>query len=105
TVGHQFNISTQLQRYFEKGYYMMIGYNYMTAEDASSISAEISGDAFDRNPAINNVNEAISTPSLYGNKHRVLGAGYKKFSYKNMATTVSVFFQYVKGGRFTYTYA
>ncbi|KIC96437.1 TonB-dependent receptor [Flavihumibacter solisilvae] len=106
-VGHQFNISAQVQRYFEKGYYVMFGYNYLTAEDASSISAEISGDAFDRNPAINNVNDAISTPSLYGNKHRFVAAGFRKFTYSKdkLATTVSLFAQYAQGGRFTYTYA
>lgn len=104
-VGYQFNTSLQAQKYFKKGWYMSLGYNYLDARDASSISAEISGDAYDRNPAFGNVNEAIATPSLYGNRHRIVGAAYKKFEYKNMATTVSLFMQYAEGGRFTYTYA
>ena len=36
----------------------MAAYNYLVAKDASSISAEISSDAFDRNPILNNANEA-----------------------------------------------
>lgn len=104
-TGNQLNISGQLQRFFGQGFYAMVGYNYLNAKDASSISAEISGDAFDRNPAFGNVNQARNTPSLYGNKHRFVGAGYKKFTYGPWATTVSLFAQYAKGGRFAYTYS
>jgi hypothetical protein len=104
-VGYQLNISTQVQRFFNKGWYAMLGYNFLDAKDASSISAEISSDAYERNPAFGNVNEAIATPSLYGNRHRLVGAAYKKFTYNNMATTVSVFMQYAQGGRYTYTYS
>ena len=59
----------------------MAAYNYNVAKDASSISAEISSDAFDRNPILNNANEAINLNSLYGNKHRFFVAGSKKFDY------------------------
>jgi hypothetical protein len=106
-VGYQLNVGVQVQKFFSKGWYAMFGYNYLNAKDANSISAEISSDAYDRNPAFGNVNEAIATPSLYGNKHRLVGAAYKKFSYNNnkMATTVSVFMQYAQGGRYTYTYS
>ena len=75
--------------------------------DASSIEAEISGDAYDRNPAFGNVNRAVLAPSLYGNRHRIIGSGYKKFEYADglMATTIGFFFEYVQGGRFSYTYS
>ena len=39
----------------------MAAYNFKVAKDASSISAEISSDAFDRNPILNNANEAIES--------------------------------------------
>jgi hypothetical protein len=104
-VGYQLNLSAQVQKFFSKGWYAMFGYNFLDAKDASSISAEISSDAYERNPAFGNVNEAIATASLYGNKHRFVGAAYKKFTYNNMATTVSVFMQYAQGGRYTYTYS
>jgi hypothetical protein len=106
-VGSSFNLGLQLQKTFGNGFYAMMGYNFLDATDASSISAEISGDAYDRNPAFGNVNNAVATPSLYGNRHRFVGAAFKKFDYSKgkMATTVSLFAQYAKGGRFTYTYS
>ena len=85
----------------------MFGYNFLVAKDASSISAEISSDAFDRNPILSNANEARLTPSLYGNKHRFVIAGSKKFEYgtnKNLATTFSIFGNWISGNRFAYVY-
>jgi len=105
-IGRSFNTTIQLQRTWENGLYASIGYNFLDARDASSIEAEISSDAYERNPAFGNVNQAVLAPSLYGNRHRIVGSGYKKFTYgKNMATTISLFFQYAQGGRFSYTYS
>ena len=106
-VGHQFNITFQAQQTFKKGLFAMFGYNYLVAEDASSISAEISSDAFDRNPILNNANKAISSPSLYGNKHRFIAAASKKYDYgkdKKWGTTVSLFGSWTSGNRFAYVY-
>ncbi len=105
--GYQFNISAQAQQMFSSGLYLMLGYNYLVAKDASSISAEISSDAFDRNPILNNANEAILTPSLYGNTHRIIAAASKKFDYgkdKKFATTISLFGSWTSGNRFAYVY-
>lgn len=116
-LGYTFNASLQAKRNFENGLSVMLGYNFLDAKDASSIEAEISSDAFDRNPTLGNVNKPELAPSLYGNRHRVLGSISKKFAYNNnkMATTVSAFFQYAQGGttqddntadfRFSYTYS
>lgn len=106
-VGYQFNLSLQVQQTFKKGLFAMAAYNYLIAKDASSISAEISSDAFDRNPILNNANEAKLSTSLYGNIHRFIIAGYKKFSYgsdKKFATTVSLFGSWTSGNRFAYVY-
>jgi hypothetical protein len=105
--GYQFNFTFQVQQTFRGGLYMMAAYNYLKAEDASSISAEISSDAFDRNPILNNANEARLTPSLYGNKHRFIAALSKKFEYgakKRLATTLSVFGNWSSGNRYAYVY-
>lgn len=105
--GYQFNLSLQAQRSFSKGLFVMAAYNYNVAKDASSISAEISSDAFDRNPILNNANEAINSNSLYGNKHRFLVAATKKFDYgadKEWGTTISVFSSWTSGNRFAYVY-
>ncbi|MBX9781770.1 MAG: TonB-dependent receptor [Chitinophagaceae bacterium] len=104
-VGYQFNVSFQAQQSFKNGWYAMVAYNFLDAKDASSISAEISSDAFDRNPILNNANAAILTPSLYGLKHRVIAAVSKKYEYaKKWATTVSAFASWNAGDRFAYVY-
>jgi hypothetical protein len=105
--GYQFNFTAQAQRTFAKGLFAMLGYNYGEAKDASSISAEISSDAFDRNPILNNANEARLTPSLYGNKHRIITAISKRFEYgskKNIATTFSLFGNWTSGNPYAYVY-
>jgi hypothetical protein len=106
-VGNSINATLQVQRNWDKTFYTSIAYNYGSAKDASSISAEISSDAFDRNPASGNVNTAVLSNSLYGNQHRVVGNVWKKFAYMDgkMGTTVSLFFQYAKGGRMSYLYS
>ncbi len=108
SVGYSFNTSIQLEKTWESGLYIKLGYNYLDAKDAASIDAEISSDAYDRNPAnILNTNTAELAPSLYGNKHRVLGVLSKKFTYGEgkWSTLISVFTEYVKGGRYSYTYS
>lgn len=106
-VGYQFNASVQAQQTFKKGLFVMAAYNFNIAKDASSISAEISSDAFDRNPILNNANRAILSNSLYGNKHRFYIAASKKYEYgedKKWGTTVSLFSSWTSGNRFAYVY-
>ena len=106
-VGSSFNLTLQAQQSFKKGLYVTGSYNYLIAKDASSISAEISGDAFDRNPVLGNANLAISSPSLYGNTHRFVLAGIKQFDYgedNRFSTTISLFSNWTSGNRFSYVY-
>ena len=106
-VGYQFNASIQAQHSFKNNLFIMAGYNYLIAKDASSVSAEISSDAFDRNPILNNSNQANLSTSLYGNKHRFIIALSKKFEYskdKMDATTVSLFGAWTSGNRYGYVY-
>ena len=105
--GYQFNVSLQAQQTFKNGFFLQASYNYLISKDASSISAEISSDAFDRNPILNNANEAINSTSLYGNKDRFVLAGIKKFDYgkdDKYGTTISFFSNWVSGDRFAYVY-
>ncbi|MDX1940925.1 MAG: carboxypeptidase regulatory-like domain-containing protein [Saprospiraceae bacterium] len=106
-AGYTFNTSVSIERNWNNTY-IKLGYNYLQAEDAASIDAEISSDAYDRNPAnISHTNRPLLAPSLYGNRHRILGAASKKFAYGNdkFGTTISLFFEYLEGGRYSYTYS
>ncbi len=105
--GYQFNLSLQAQKTFKKGLFAMAAYNFGVAKDASSISAEISSDAFDRNPILNNANKAINSNSLYGNKHRFIVAASKTYNYgkdKKWGTTFSLFSSWTSGNPFAYVY-
>ncbi|MGO4911728.1 TonB-dependent receptor [Leeuwenhoekiella sp. W20_SRS_FM14] len=107
-VGFSFNWSTKIQKTFSNGIFASIAYNYLKAEDASSLDAEISSDAYDRNPAFGNVNRAVSTTSRYGDKHRIVGQLNKAFTYggnKQWRTSLGAFYEYAQGGRFAYTYS
>ncbi|MGZ8556738.1 MAG: hypothetical protein ACXWWC_00315 [Chitinophagaceae bacterium] len=100
-------ISLQAQQSFSKGLFVMAAYNFGIAKDASSISAEISSDAFERNPILNNANEAINSNSLYGNKHRFFVAASKSMNYgagDKWGTTISLFSSWTSGIRFAYVY-
>jgi hypothetical protein len=105
--GYAFNSSVKLQKTFKNGLYTSLAYNYLVSKDVNSIEAEITGDAFAFNPALGNVNNANLSNSKYGDKHRVIGVGSKKWKYGNndkWATTVTTFFEYAQGARFSYTY-
>jgi Carboxypeptidase regulatory-like domain len=107
-LGSSFNTAIQLEKTWANGTYLKFGYNYLDAKDAASIDAEISSDAYDRNPAnIQNTNVAELAPSLFGNQHRLIGVFTKKFVYNEgkMATLFSIFGEYAKGGRYSYTYS
>lgn len=108
SLGYSFNTSLQLQRTWASGLYVSAAYNYLNAKDASSLSAEISSDAYDRNPAYGNVNQAVLGWSSYGNRHRFVGSISKRLVYgqaKNWATTLAAVAEYAQGGRYSYTYA
>jgi hypothetical protein len=105
--GSAFNTSVKVQKSFDNGLYASVAYNYLVAKDVNSIEAEITGDAFVFNPAQGNVNDAVLSNSKYGDTHRLIGVGSKKWSYgsnNKWATTISTFFEYAQGGRFSYTY-
>ena len=107
STGSSFNASFSVERNWNNTY-LKLGYNYLNARDGASIDAEISSDAYDRNPAnVLNTNDIEVAPSLYGNRHRIVGVASKRFEWSNpnLATTISVFFEYVEGGRFSYTYS
>lgn len=105
--GRSFNWTIEAKKAFKNDLYVSLAYNYLHSEDLNSIEAEISSDAFNRNPARGNVNRPGLAPSLYGNKHRFVGHANKTFTYGDgtWATKLSLFFEVVKGGRFSYTYS
>lgn len=108
SIGYSFNWTFKLKKNFSNGLFASVAYNFQESRDASSIDAEISSDAFERNPAIGNVNVARERPSLFGDRHRIIGQINKSFRYggnKQWRTSFGAFFEYAEGRRFSYTYS
>ncbi len=104
--GYAFNSTFKAQKTFNNGLFLSLAYNYLDAKDVNSIEAEITGDAFAFNPAIGNVNEAKVTNSRYGDNNRFIGIANKNFKSESgkWATNIGAFFEYARGGRYSYTY-
>ena len=80
----------------------------MDAKDVNSIEAEITGDAFDFNPVVGDANAENLSYSKYGDMHRFVGVASQSWNYgsnNQWGTTVTTFFEFNRGGRYSYTYA
>ncbi len=107
-MGDSFNLSIKMNKNFGHGLQTSLAYNFLISNDANSIEAEITDDAFNRNPALGNVNKEVLAPSLYGDKHRFIGYTTKSWKYgkdKKWGTTLAFVYELAKGGRFSYTYS
>ena len=105
--GRIWNLALKAQKTFDNGLYTSLGYSYLDSKDVNSIEAEITGDAFVFNPVVGDANADILSYSKYGDTHRFIGVASKNWSYGNnnkWETTVTTFFEYNRGGRFSYTY-
>ncbi|MCY4216248.1 MAG: carboxypeptidase regulatory-like domain-containing protein [Flavobacteriaceae bacterium] len=104
-VGSSFNSSLKIQKYWNSNTWFSLAYNYLVSKDANSTASEITSSAFNNNPAIDDVNQAISSHSMFGNKHRLIGTFNTQYEYGPWVTSIGVFAEYAQGGRFSYTYS
>ena len=107
-LGRIWNYSLKLQKTFDSGLYASVAYNHLNAKDVNSIEAEITGDAFDFNPIVGDANAENLSYSKYGDMHRIIGVASQSWSYgsnNRWGSTVTTFFEYNRGGRYSYTYA
>jgi hypothetical protein len=105
--GRIFNVAFKAQKTFENGLYTSFAYSYLDSKDVNSIEAEITGDAFAFNPVVGDANADVLSYSKYGDTHRFIGVASKQWKYgddNKWGTTLSTFFEYSRGGRFSYTY-
>ncbi len=107
-LGHAFNFTAKVEKAFENNMRASLAYSFLDSYDVNSIEAEITGDAWMRNPALGNVNKDRLSHSLYGDRHRFVGYALKYWTYgqdDKWTTTVAAYYEFAKGGRFSYTYA
>ncbi|MGB0373563.1 MAG: TonB-dependent receptor domain-containing protein, partial [Flavobacteriaceae bacterium] len=107
-LGRIWNYSLKLQKSFDSGLYASLAYNHLNAKDVNSIEAEITGDAFDFNPVVGDANAENLSYSKYGDMHRIVGVASQSWNYgtnNRWGSTITTFFEYNRGGRYSYTYA
>ena len=107
-LGRIWNYSLKLEKTFDNGLYTSLAYNHLNAKDVNSIEAEITGDAFDFNPVVGDANAETLSYSKYGDMHRVIGVASQSWNYgtnNRWGSTITTFFEYKRGGRYSYTYA
>ncbi len=107
-LGRIWNYSLKLEKTFDSGLYTSLAYNHLNAKDVNSIEAEITGDAFDFNPVVGDANAETLSYSKYGDMHRVIGVASQSWNYgtnDRWGSTITTFFEYKRGGRYSYTYA
>ena len=105
--GRIWNLALKAQKTFDNGLYASLGYSYLDSKDVNSIEAEITGDAFVFNPVLGDANYDQLSFSKYGDTHRVVGVASKNWNYgaeDKWGTTITTFFEYARGNRFSYTY-
>lgn len=103
--GYQLSITAQLKKRFKSGLDIGLAYSYLDSRDML-ISTEISQFIFEGNPIQGNPNQPNLSPSQFGLQHRIIGSlTYRKEYAKHFATSVALFYESGRGGRYSYTYS
>jgi hypothetical protein len=99
-LGYSFNLTAQLRKQFRFGLNASLAYSYTKAENALR-SSEIASVLWQSQPTPGNPNLAVSTPSEFGHRHRIVGAAtYAKQWNRTLRTSIGLFFEMAEGNRF-----
>ena len=101
--GSQMNLTAQLSKSFDNGFYGSVAYTYTHATDVTSNPGSTANSVWNSNATIGGQNalEFGSAPSAL--PHRIIAnVSYRKEFFKKLATTISLFYEGSHQGRFTY---
>ncbi len=105
--GYSTVISLGIARQARKGLYGSLFYTRTINEDVSSNPGSTAGSTWNNLPNVNSPNSPELAMSQYNTPHRIVGSLAYKFEYgtkKNVATTVSLFFEGANPGRYSHMY-
>lgn len=104
--GNGISFSTSLSRNFRNGFYGQISYSYNHTMDLSSNPGSQAASAWSNINSIRTSNDLDLAISQYSIPHRLVAIASYRFEYaKNLATTISLFYEGANQGRFTYRYS
>ncbi len=104
--GYSYNLTAEVQKQFSNGFYAKVAYSYTdsrSVNDGGSIAQSIWRDrSISGDPNAN-----VLSYSQFLQPHRIIGVGSYRFEYlnKNLATTVSLFYNGSSGSKYSYAYA
>lgn len=105
-LGYSYNLTAEIQKQFANGFYAKLAYSYTdsrSVNDGGSIAQSIWRDrSISGDPNAN-----VLSYSQFLTPHRIVGVAAYRFEYlnKNLATTVSLFYNGAAGNRYSYAYA
>ncbi len=100
SLGYSFNLTAQLRKQFRFGLGASLAYSYTKAENALR-SSEIASVLWQSQPTPGNPNVPVSTPSEFGQRHRIVGAAtYAKQWNRTLRTQFGLFLEFAEGNRF-----
>lgn len=103
--GYSTVISVGISRQARKGLYGSLFYTRTISEDVSSNPGSQASSAWNSLPNNTSPNDAVLTTSQYNTPHRLVGSVSYKFEYaKNLATTISFFYEGANPGRYSYMF-
>jgi outer membrane receptor protein involved in Fe transport len=102
--GNSFAFTTQISKTFTKGLYGSLAYTYSFANDVTPNPGSTANSVWNGNAAIGTQNSVELYGSQYALPHRVVGNISYRAEYfkKNLATTISLFYEGAHQGTFTY---
>ncbi|GAA4309396.1 TonB-dependent receptor [Compostibacter hankyongensis] len=102
--GYAYNISLQLQKSFDNGFFASVGYTYGSSKSMNDGQSSQNSSQW-RVPNINGKNDVNLSYSIYNLGSRVVAAvSYRKAYAKHFATTLSLFYNGQSGAPFSYGY-
>ena len=104
--GNGISLTTQLSRNFRNGFFGQISYSYNHTMDLSSNPGSQAASAWSNINSIRTSNDLDLAISQYSIPHRLVAVASYRFEYaKNLATTISLFYEGANQARGTYRYS
>ncbi len=103
--GFAYNLTAQLQKNFQNGFYSSLAYTYTRSEDLFAGTSSQNQSNFYRVPTVRGSNNVEVGFSPFDVRSRIVGmVSYRKEYLNHLATTVSLFYNGQSGTPFSYVY-
>ncbi len=103
--GSSYSFTAQLTREFSRNFSAMMAYTYTGATELTSNPGSQAASAWSNNLSVRGQNDLDLSTSAFAVPHRVIGSLSYRFQYlKALGTSVSLFYEGINTGRFSYRY-